>query len=71
VIHVAHATTAEQVASASELYDDPARPDAVADFVARQGHHLLLATLDDESGPVGFVTGVEMTHPDKGREMFL
>lgn len=71
VIHVARATTAEQVASASALYDDPAQSDAVADFVARQGHHLLLATLDDGSSPVGFVTGVEMTHPDKGREMFL
>jgi ribosomal protein S18 acetylase RimI-like enzyme len=22
-------------------------------------------------GPVGFVSGVEMTHPDKGTEMFL
>ena len=71
MIHVARATTPEQVVAASALYDDPAQPDAVADFVARQGHHLLLAALDDEPSPVGFVTGVEMTHPDKGREMFL
>jgi len=32
-------------------------------------HFLLLALLVGE--PVGFVTGVEMVHPDKGREMFL
>jgi ribosomal protein S18 acetylase RimI-like enzyme len=30
---------------------------------------LLFALLEDQ--PVGFVTGVEMTHPDKGTEMFL
>jgi hypothetical protein len=29
---------------------------------------LLVAYLDD--APVGMTTGVEMTHPDKGTEMF-
>ena len=33
-------------------------------------HHLLLA-LDDAGQPVGMVSGVELTHPDKGVEMFL
>ena len=35
----------------------------------RQVHHLLLAR--DDGQVVGFVSGVETTHPDKGTEMFL
>jgi ribosomal protein S18 acetylase RimI-like enzyme len=33
------------------------------------GHHLLIAYETDRA--VGFVSGVEVTHPDKGTEMFL
>ena len=33
------------------------------------GHHLLFASIDGVD--VGFVSGVEMVHPDKGTEMFL
>ena len=33
-------------------------------------HHLCIA-YDDSDQPVGFVSGVETTHPDKGTEMFL
>ena len=40
-----------------------------ARFLGEAGHHLLIA-YDDERA-VGFVTGVEVTHPDKGTEMFL
>ncbi len=57
------------VAAASHLFDGPARPDAVARFLAEDGHHLLVASEDGR--PVGFVSGVEVTHPDKGTEMFL
>jgi ribosomal protein S18 acetylase RimI-like enzyme len=57
------------VAAASHLFDGPARPDATARFLAEDGHHLLIA-YDDERA-VGFVSGVEVTHPDKGTEMFL
>jgi ribosomal protein S18 acetylase RimI-like enzyme len=71
MIHVARAATASQVVSAEHLFDGSARADAVSDFLTRSGHHLLLAELDGDPRPVGFVTGVEMTHPDKGREMFL
>jgi ribosomal protein S18 acetylase RimI-like enzyme len=39
-------------------------------FLADDGHHLLLA-YDGGGRPVGFVSGVELTHPDKGTEMFL
>ena len=35
----------------------------------RHGHHLLIAYEDEQA--VGFVSGVEVTHPDKGTEMFL
>ncbi len=57
------------VAAASHLFDGPARPDATARFLAEDGHHLLIAY--EEGTAVGFVSGVEVTHPDKGTEMFL
>ena len=57
------------VAAASHLFDGPARPDATARFLAEDGHHLLIAY--EEARAVGFVSGVEVTHPDKGTEMFL
>ena len=57
------------VAAASHLFDGPARADATARFLAEDGNHLLVAY--EEEQPVGFVTGVEVTHPDKGTEMFL
>jgi ribosomal protein S18 acetylase RimI-like enzyme len=57
------------VAAASHLFDGPARPDATARFLAEDGHHLLIAYEDERA--VGFVSGVEVTHPDKGTEMFL
>jgi hypothetical protein len=43
---------------------------ATARFLTDAGHHLSVAYGDDER-PVGFVSGVELTHPDKGTEMFL
>ena len=58
------------VAAASHLFDGPAKADATRQFVEEPGHHILLA-LDDQRRPVGMVTGVETTHPDKGTEMFL
>ena len=58
------------ITAASHLFDGPARRDATRRFVHEPGHHILLA-LDDERRPVGMVTGVETTHPDKGTEMFL
>jgi len=57
------------VAAASHLFDGPARPDATTRFLAEDGHHLLVAYEDGQ--PVGFVSGVEVTHPDKGTEMLL
>ena len=60
---------AERVTAAAELFDGPPQPDALTRFLADPGHHLFIAYLDDN--PVGFVSGVEVTHPDKGTEMFL
>jgi ribosomal protein S18 acetylase RimI-like enzyme len=57
------------VAAASHLFDGPAEPAATARFLAEDGHHLLVAYEDEHA--VGFVSGVEVTHPDKGTEMFL
>lgn len=57
------------VLAAEELFD---RPPTVADterFLAEPGHHLLAAF--DGERVVGFVSGVETTHPDKGTEMLL
>lgn len=62
-------TTRDDAFAAQALFDGPARPDATARFLAESGHHMLVAYVDDT--PVGMVSGVEMTHPDKGTEMFL
>ena len=40
-------------------------------FLSSEGHHLLVAVEDGDDRPVGFISGVETTHPDKGTEMFL
>jgi ribosomal protein S18 acetylase RimI-like enzyme len=57
------------VMAAGELFDDRPDPEATRRFLADGNHHLLVAYHDER--PVGFVSGVETTHPDKGTEMFL
>jgi ribosomal protein S18 acetylase RimI-like enzyme len=57
------------VHAAAALFDEPPRVDATDRFLNDPGHHLLVAYIAGQS--VGMVTGVEMTHPDKGTEMFL
>ena len=57
------------VVAAQHLFDGPARADATARFLAEPGAHLLVAY--EEGELAGFVSGVEVTHPDKGTEMFL
>jgi ribosomal protein S18 acetylase RimI-like enzyme len=54
---------------AAALFDEPLRDDWIDRFVGSGDHHLLLAV--DGDAPVGMVSGVELTHPDKGVEMFL
>ena len=57
------------VAAAERLFDGPVLAEAVSAFLDDPRHHLCLAVVDEAA--VGFVTGVELTHPDKGTEMFL
>ena len=60
---------ADLVLRAADLFDRPPVPEHTATFLAAPGHHLLVAL--DGDNPVGFVSGVETTHPDKGTEMFV
>jgi aminoglycoside 3-N-acetyltransferase I len=60
----------DAVGAAAALFDHPPKPDATRRFLEENTHHLLIA-YDASGAPVGFVTGVETTHPDKGTEMFL
>ncbi|MFE2829046.1 MULTISPECIES: GNAT family N-acetyltransferase [unclassified Streptomyces] len=63
------ATTVPELTAAEYLFDNPVRPEWARRFLETQGHHLFLAYEGDD--PVGFVSGVETVHPDKGSEMFL
>ena len=55
--------------AAAHLFDGLPREDATKRFLEDANHHLFLAY--EREAPVGFVSGVELTHPDKGTEMFL
>lgn len=55
--------------AASPLFDRPVIDEWASLFLAHDDHHLLIASVDGID--VGFVSGVETTHPDKGTEMFL
>ncbi len=67
---IERATRLDQIEAAAHLMDGPVVAAAALRFLAEPGHHLLLA-YDSTDRPVGFVSGVETTHPDKGTEMFL
>ncbi len=58
------------VLAGAELFDAPPTDAWTAKFLSSEGHHLLVA-IDEDGDPVGFVSGVETSHPDKGTEMFL
>jgi ribosomal protein S18 acetylase RimI-like enzyme len=60
----------EAVRAAGVLFDDEPEAEATRRFLAEPTHHLLVA-YDAAGAPLGFVSGVETTHPDKGTEMFL
>ncbi|MEV6494874.1 GNAT family N-acetyltransferase [Actinoplanes sp. NPDC051633] len=60
---------AAEVERAADLFDGPPLGDATVRFLASPDHHLLFAYDGDD--PVGMISGVEMTHPDKGTEMFV
>ena len=55
--------------SLGNLFDGPAQLEPTRRFLESPIHHLFVAQVDGRA--VGFVSGVELTHPDKGTEMFL
>lgn len=58
------------VRRAAHLFDHPVDDDAALAFLDDRRHVLILARLDGH--PVGFVSAVELSHPDKPRsEMFV
>jgi len=59
----------QSILAAPELFDAPPEPAWTCRFLEAPGHHILMAFEGD--APVGFVTGIEITHPDKGTEMLL
>ncbi|GLX18459.1 hypothetical protein Slala02_44360 [Streptomyces lavendulae subsp. lavendulae] len=66
---IRRARSAAELAAAEGLFDGPARPEWCERFLAASGHLMLIAYVDGV--PAGMVSGVEMTHPDKGTEMCL
>jgi ribosomal protein S18 acetylase RimI-like enzyme len=60
----------DRVADAEALFDDAIDAGTTRAFLADERHHLLIAY--EDGSPAGFVSGVELLHPDKsGPEMFL
>ena len=55
--------------ASGHLFDGPPRPDFTETFLTSPGHHLMLAQVDDAS--VGFISGIEIHHPDKATEMLI
>ncbi|MEU3722768.1 GNAT family N-acetyltransferase [Streptomyces sp. NPDC031705] len=66
---IRRARDAAELAAAEGLFDGPARPEWSERFLGSAGHLMLIAYVDGV--PAGMVSGVEMTHPDKGTEMCL
>jgi aminoglycoside 3-N-acetyltransferase I len=69
-MRIERVTDAAAVVGARDLFDAPPLAAATEKFLAAAGHHLLFA-YDDSGRAVGMISGVEMTHPDKGTEMFI
>ncbi len=59
----------DEVARFEEAFDDGVIPDEARRFLDDERHHLLLGYVDDR--PAGFLSAVEVFHPDKRSELFL
>ncbi|MEV0091644.1 GNAT family N-acetyltransferase [Streptomyces sp. NPDC050738] len=68
-LEIRRATDPAELVAAQHLFDGPARHEWSLAFLAAPGHLMLLAYV--EGRPAGFITGIEMLHPDKGSEMCL
>ncbi|BAL92947.1 hypothetical protein AMIS_77270 [Actinoplanes missouriensis 431] len=69
-MRIERVTVAAEVHRAADLFDAPPLEGATQRFLDDPTHHLLLA-YDDGDRPVGMISGVETTHPDKGTEMLV
>ncbi|SDY83845.1 GNAT family N-acetyltransferase [Herbiconiux ginsengi] len=73
-LRIERVTDAATVLRGAHLFDEAIDPAATERFLASPTHHLLFA-YDDEVAdpmyPVGMISAAELTHPDKGTEMFL
>ncbi|WP_086828993.1 GNAT family N-acetyltransferase [Streptomyces sp. NRRL B-24572] len=69
-MEIRRATTVAELLAAGHLYDGPPREEWTVRFLAAPGHLMLIAYAED-GFPAGFVSGIEMLHPDKGAEMCL
>ena len=65
----ARAEDEDEIDGFAPAFDEALRPNEVARFLADGRHHLLLGYLGDR--PVGFLSAVEVFHPDKRAELFL
>lgn len=68
-IEIRTAITPEDVHAAGHLFEHELDPGAVRRFLGDGGHHLVLAF--DGDRPVGMITVIECTYPDRGTEMFI
>jgi len=62
-------TNPAEVLAASHLFDKEPTLGRATGFLREPGNHLLIAYVDD--APAGFVSGIEVSHPDKPTEMML
>jgi ribosomal protein S18 acetylase RimI-like enzyme len=68
-MRIERAVDAAAVHRAADLFDSPPLAPATERFLSEPTHHLLFAY--DGERAIGMISGVEMTHPDKGTEMFI
>jgi ribosomal protein S18 acetylase RimI-like enzyme len=69
VMRIERIVDAAAVHRAADLFDEPPLAAATEKFLTHPDHHLLFAFQEERA--VGMISGVEMTHPDKGTEMFV
>lgn len=69
-MRIERVTAEPDVHRAADLFDSPPIESVTRRFLTDPTHHLLLA-YDDADRPIGMITGVETTHPDKGTEMLI
>ena len=70
-VRVQHARAGDEdeVARFQDAFDYPVLSEETTRFLEDQRHHLLLGYVEDQ--PAGFVSAVEVFHPDKRCELFL